>query len=947
VEQASLIPVNAPFSPENKPSFAFRLTISAIANDSSLGRFSLKSNQVAPFTVFLNRDILAEKLELAGLANTILLGENQFEDLSPEKITMVLNDTWKPLDAGLSVKELPGNGKYELVSNRIFIDKPLSNEIEKLQLPHETILTYLVNSFRTKSKSTPYSFLTAASPAMLPGEIMPGDIVINEWLARDLEIKPGDSLSLDYFVIGPLRKLTGNSRNFKVSTIIPTSGSFTDSTLMPRFPGLSDAGNCRDWNTGVPIDLKRIRDKDEQYWDSFRGTPKGLIALSTGVNMWSNPFGEYTSVRFTKASIHPDSLLSTLMHKVHPEDLGMMVLPVYSEGLFSAGNAVDFGQLFMGLSFFIIAAGIILIVLIFSLNTSSRSVETALLSGLGLPHRLILRIRVAESAVVIILGSVFGAAAGILYNLLLVKALNTVWQGALQTNMLEIHIRFISLISGACIGFLLAFVTILLITRLKLKEQVAGLLKVSRQFSQVKQKNFSPGNLYISFVGLLLAALLISYSVQSEAYENPALFLAAGAFFLFGSIFGIAWMLEKLHHTRDYSGLSIFLLALKNAGRSKGRSLTVVTLLAIGVFSIIITGAYRKTFSGTETEKRSGTGGYLFWTDTSLPFPFDLNDPAVQKKYLLTDTLVSSQIHFEQFLSLDGDDASCLNLNQVRRPRILGVHSETFDMRDAFSFIALPNDSAKDHPWLLLKENMGKDVIPGVADQSVIQYGLKKSLGDTLYYLNERGEKLKIILVGGLENSVFQGNLLIDYEQFLLHFPSAGSSRVMLIDVPTGRKEKFESIMNRSFADYGIELSATSVRLADFNTVENTYLSVFMILGGLGLIIGTLGLAIVLFRNITERRHEFALLSALGLKDNQLLRLIMTENIFLLLSGLGCGSLAAFLAILPSWLSPGFHTQTLLILIILLMVVLSGFIWIWIPARNAISGNRADALRNE
>jgi ABC-type antimicrobial peptide transport system permease subunit len=945
VEKASLIPLNAPFSPENRPSVAFRLTICGIADDYSLGRFSLKSNQVAPFTVFMNRDALSEKLELAGLSNFILLGENKNHDLSSEKISNIFAGIWKPIDAGLLLKDLPEPGNYELVSNRVFIDLPVSNEIEKMDVQHDNMMSYLVNSIHTKADSTPYSFVTASPSSMLPADTKEGDIVINDWLANDLGIKQGDSVSLDYFVIGPLRKLNEKGRKFRVSAVIPTRGSFTDSTMMPDFPGLSEAGSCRDWNTGVPIDLKRIRDKDELYWDVYKGTPKALISLKDGLSMWTNSFGQYTSIRFHQNNINQDTLLNRLMHRISPEQLGMRVTSVYSEGLASAGNAVDFGQLFLGLSFFIIASGLLLIFLIFSLNAASRSTETALLSGLGLSSRLILRIRIAESFVVVLLGSIFGALAGIFYNFMLVKALNTIWQGAVQTNMLGIHIRFWSLFLGAGIGFILAFATIILVSRRNLKEQITELLKGNQQYSPPETKRFLRRNYFISIIALLCAALLTLYSLFSGAYEDPALFLTAGALFLIGSIYGISWALDKFRESNNDSRLSIFILALKNASRKKARSLTVVLLLAIGVYSIILTGAYRKTFSGAENQKSSGTGGYLFWAETSLPIPADLNTPEVQNKYLTGP--LSPQIHFEQFHSLEGDDASCLNLNQVNRPRILGAHPENFANRKAFSLTTLLNKKAKEQPWLELQKDFGKDVIPAFADQSVIQYGLKRSLGDTLIYLNEAGERIKILLAGGLDNSVFQGSLLIDDSHFRKHFPSSGGSSVMLIDAPLSEESALMETMNRSFSDYGIELTKATVRLATFNTVENTYLTVFMILGGLGLIIGTFGLAIVLFRNILERRKEFALLSAIGFRDKQIVHLILTENLFLLLSGMGCGILSAFISILPSFLSPVFHTQILPVLVILILVLLSGLLWIWIPARSAIRGNTAEVLRNE
>ena len=59
-------------------------------------------------------------------------------------------------------------------------------------------------------------------------------------------------------------------------------------------------------------------------------------------------------------------------------------------------------------------------------------------------------------------------------------------------------------------------------------------------------------------------------------------------------------------------------------------------------------------------------------------------------------------------------------------------------------------------------------------------------------------------------------------------------------------------------------MTATAERLAAYLSVENTYLTTFQALGGLGLVLGSLGMAVVLLRAIWERRAELALLRALG-----------------------------------------------------------------------------------
>ena len=81
--------------------------------------------------------------------------------------------------------------------------------------------------------------------------------------------------------------------------------------------------------------------------------------------------------------------------------------------------------------------------------------------------------------------------------------------------------------------------------------------------------------------------------------------------------------------------------------------------------------------------------------------------------------------------------------------------------------------------------------------------------------------------------------------------------------------------------------------------MQNTYLSTFQSLGGLGLLLGTLGLAAVQLRNVLERRGELALLRAAGFRRRTLAWLVLLEHAALLLAGLGVGTLAALLAVLP------------------------------------------------
>jgi ABC-type antimicrobial peptide transport system permease subunit len=938
---------NAPFVSEKEPLITFRLKVSTLTDDRQMGRFSLKSNQSAPFTVFINLAALARKVELTGNANVLLFADSKNRYLTISKLDSLLHKTWKPEDAGIEFRNLPGNGNYEIRSGRIFIDDNTAKAIKTSIPGAKPVLTYLVNSVSANGRSTPYSFVTAKDSILPKQQLSEQEILISDWLASDLSVKPGDSLTLRYFKMGSFRKLVEDSTRFRIKMILPITDPEFDPTLMPDFPGMSDAGNCRDWETGAPVNLDKIRDKDEKYWNDYRGTPKAFISIAAGQKIWDNAFGHATAFRFQADTAALLSIKSNLMKHLNPAENGLIINDVYSEGKSAAANSTDFGGLFLSLSFFIIAAALMLTALLFSLHAQKRMSETAVLATLGFSKKLIIRILFFESIVVVLTGSLLGAVSGIFYNKFLLLGLNTLWQDAVNTSMLQVHLEPATLILGFASGAILALLTLLFVLlrnlRKPLSEMVKGIDFQSPAGNRLRKKiSFAVANLFF-----VAAFALISFLIFSNQAVHSELFLSAGGLIL---VAGIALLNGTLLHAEQKPKNILpgfFTLILRNVNLKRRRTITAIALLAVGTFLVIITGANRKTFYGAENTRHSGTGGFLFWAESTVPVLYDLNSIEGKEKYGLSDETALQNIRYLQMLRLEGNDASCLNLNQVLQPAMLGVNPDYFDQTQSFSFLKLDPSVKEKQPWISLNKELANGVIPGFADQTVIQWGLRKKVGDTLLYIDERGKTLKVKLIGGLDNSVFQGNVLVSAELFRQYFPSAGGSRVMLIDGAFNERTQISRRLEYLFQDYGMIVTPTSERLAQFNSVENTYLSVFMMLGGLGIIIGTIGLGIVLLRNLAERKQEIALYQAIGFKHKYILKLILTENLFILLAGIGIGVVGAFAGILPSFLSPAFQFPVNYLSGIILLIVLNGFIWIYFPIKSSLRQNLIQSLRKE
>jgi ABC-type antimicrobial peptide transport system permease subunit len=170
--------------------------------------------------------------------------------------------------------------------------------------------------------------------------------------------------------------------------------------------------------------------------------------------------------------------------------------------------------------------------------------------------------------------------------------------------------------------------------------------------------------------------------------------------------------------------------------------------------------------------------------------------------------------------------------------------------------------------------------------------------------------------------------------------------RFFLADLD-GKDESGAIAMEEKFSDEGLDLSRTEALLTELLAVQNTYLSTFQSLGGLGLLLGTLGLAAVQVRNVVQRRRELALLRATGFRNQQLSALILHEHGLLLFGGLLVGTVAALVVVLPHILFGGASIPVWSLLTTLAMVVVVGIISGWFAQRSLQGASLISALRDE
>lgn len=911
-------------------------------------------------------------------------------------------------DLGIRVRLLEKQRCLSLERSSTLLDDSLvakaSGVASRLGLRPFPILTYLANHIRTGERQTPYSLVTAVDEGQFAewsaGQIQsvlhprkgdsgkppvasslesPPPIWLNEWAARDLNAQAGDPITLDYYVWEEEGRLVTRTAAFRLRGVLPIEGLAADRDLAPEYPGISDSDTLSDWDPPFPMNLGWIRPKDEDYWKQYRTTPKAFVLLDEGRKLWKSRFGSLTSLRLlpgqaSPAASMPEDLASTLnrfhtelLGAINPLELGFALVPVRAQGLAASQGATDFGEYFAYFSFFLVASALLLSALLFRLGVEQRLREIGLLKAVGFAASQIRSLFLTEGLLLAGLGSLAGLFGAFLYGKLMMFGLRTWWVGAVGTSHLLLHLSPASLFLGAIGGFLSSLACIAWTLHRLAPAPPRGLLSGSwlsgtRTQGAGRDQMGLPGPRPFFLSVLRLSPLQASMAAASFG----AVLLAASAlqrmgqvagFFGAGTLFLIALLALQGHWLRRrgrnlagrWGGWAIAALGFRNATHRPGRSILCISLIAFAAFIIVAVESFRRDGHSTSSSPQSGTGGFALFAQSLLPLLHDPDTKEGREALNLdaSDNPLLDSLKVFRFRVRQGEDTSCLNLYEPRSPRILAPTNAFLELgRFSFQGSLAASEAEQRNPWLLLHRKFPDGAIPVIGDANSLTYVLHLKLGQDWLIHRGGAEPVRVRVVGALADSLFQRELLMSEAHFKRLFPEVPGYRFFLLDVPRARQAETSQFLEERLADYGFDVLSSQAQLASFHRVENTYLSTFQALGGLGLLLGTLGLAIVLLRNILERRRELALLQVVGYRPWHLSLMILAETAQLLVCGLATGTLCALLAIAPALSArgslPAFSLGSLL-----LAVLLAGLGSSVLATRAALRARLIEALRAE
>ena len=971
------IPTDSLLGRRDDATLTLRLRVSAIVPAEDVAAFDLNPRQAPPRNAFVPMKTLGDALDQADRVNALLIAAPAW---NPEALAVRLKHLLTLGDLGLKIRVDETRGYLSVESDAFLISPALEQHLlataKQMDLPAESVLAYLANEIYVDSrpdKIVPYSTVAALedpralSPSIIePAEhpdftLAPAQIILNEWAANDLGAKLGDRIRMKYYVNESSGTLRTEEASFDLVAIVGPRGPADDPGFVPDYPGVTDTKRLTDWDPPFPVNLRLIRDKDEEYWEQHRTTPKAFLTLADGRRLWAAgeaPYGRITALRlypkkdqsFADAS---RAFTATFFQNLAPAAVGFRFDPIRQRVHDAGEGTTDFGGLFIGFSFFLIIAAAMLVALMFRLGIERRAREVGLLAALGFAPARIRRMLLGEGLLTAIVGAVIGLVVARGYAWFMIVGLRTWWADAANTPFLRLHDTATSYALGYAISIVIALIAMLWslrgLTRTSPHVLLAGAVESGRGVAKKKRGSVSG---WLTLLTAAAAVLFCTMNLYSNALSQSLAFFLGGAALLTTALAGASyWLRRDSQATVQRGGFgALARLGLRNARRRPGRSLLTLALVSSATFVIVALQSMRLDADKETGAKDTGTGGFALRAETAIPLPYDLNTPDGRANLgiVADDENVLAATNTIPFRLRAGDDASCLNLYRPAQPRVLGA-TQAMIARGGFQFtqtLAATDEERRD-PWTLLRRRFDDGAVPVIADEGAVLWQFHSQLGGDLHVTDERGRDVALRIVGMMKWSILQGEVVIAEDRFRQLFPSVSGYGFFLIDAPAAEANNIEETLERDLTDYGFSAVGTERYLAEMFAVQNTYLTTFQTVGGLGLLLGTFGLVAVMLRNVWERRGELALMRTLGYSHAALGVLVLTENALLVAGGLTAGLVSAGLVMAPHLIAHPERIPWASTLLTFAAIFLAGMIAGTLALAPALRERLIPALRSE
>jgi putative ABC transport system permease protein len=970
------VPADSPLGRRTADSWSRRLRVAEVLPAEGLGDFSLRPTQVtgglaitslATAQAILRRAVPSANVLLSvASSGRAAAGHAKETGVAAAHDAIATHDMHdadilraavKPSldDVGLIFDTPAGSGPWRLSSRRLLLPPAADRAAERVLGPigGRPTLAFLANAMtplvdgKLAAASIPYSTVVGIDTTSLPvGDLvdeqggllaMPGpdEIVIDRWMADDLTsqgvpVAVGDSIMLQYFLPETLHgRVEEAACPLKVSGIASMRGAAVARDLVPEVEGITDEASIADWDPPFPFDRSRVRtvpphDEDDRYWKAHGATPKAFVSLDVARRLAGSRFGATTAWHMPEQPGQvADATRAALADAMPADGMGMKAVPLRAHAEAAARGSTPFGSLFLALSSFVVASGLLLEWLLFSLLVAARRRDIGILAAVGWPAARVARLLVLVAGLAAVGGVVVGSLLGPLWARLLLDWLAQAWNTGVAAGSSVVFARGTQAFAGSSLRTLVP--AAIGAAAVSLVAAAAAAWRAARlpPLTMLKSGGGEPATVRgragplvvgLAAVGPALAVALAWWARRADPQAAVGLFFGAGFAALAGLLAGVRLLLGRTAIGSHRPLRTLSDLAWRGLTHARSRAFSVAAIVACAEFLIVAVSSFAVHPPQRPQDRDAPTGGWTFMATFGSPTGIDPADPVARESLGLSDAdrEALSACTIARIRSSAGDDASCVNLYAPTQPTVLGVGA-SFIERGGFRFVdPVPGKHA--NPWTLLDreagsasagpENTTRPAIPVIIDQATAQWALKLGGIGARFELPVDGGPALFEIVGLLEPGILQGFLIVSERNFERLYPQASGYALALVDAgaadetTTGR---VAGAIAAAWADAGVTVTRTTDRLRSLQAVQNTFLAGFQALGTLGLVLGAAGVAAVQFQSVLERRGALSLMAAVGFTGARLRLVVVLETLLMVALGLAVGTLSGCLALVPAF----------------------------------------------
>lgn len=878
-----------------------RLRIRAIVEPGTWGDFALGQSQATARNAFVAMDAIA------GGAPNRIVGVS----------VAVRADQLSLDDLGLRIRRA---GDMRLLQTRTvaFTDRQLA----RIAPGGRTLAVHIAQTIRCASGVVSYGVIASDSAAQLA----PDAVVLNDEVAKDLGAKVGDQVELNMILSRPDGSTGTQSLSLKVARIDPIGAGLFVPEVTTEIAGMTTAQRLNDWHAPFPVDMSKISPADERYWDQHRATPKAIIADSVMQQLWSASGFEgdraVTSIVLDE-SASPDKVIA-LGVSADPQWQGV---DLRRQALTAGQGSSDFAGLFVAMSFFMVAGAILAAIGIARTALESRLTELGLAEALGLDRWQWHRWLMLEQMVVVVPAALLGIVLGVLYAVVMLGLFGRLSKSVWEMPPILLDVRWPIIPAGLLIAVLVLVVSWWQVRR-ELRRPVRELLGSVQELPAYSGPRHA--GKWRGAVGLLTACAAVAMARGGVLNVGAAYFLASAGMLL------ASWgALARIASGRIPGKPRRISLIFHVALAQPRRMMLTFAIFAVATLVLSSVALYRTGAVGADiTDKNGAGGGFALRLTMPGENRIDLSSAQGLGRMGMAGPLPAS-VHLYPLAMSGGTEGGCLNLARPAEMQVLGV-SQAFAARGAFD---VRTDRSGGNPWSLLDE--AGPVVPVFGDEETMQWIEQRHLGDE-FDTPIGGRPTRVRLAGAVRGGMFSGQLLMSEANFRRLMPERSGYGMYLIECSPADLPAVRDYLKPLLQD-GALLESTDRIIARVASVQQLYMTMFLVLGSLGLLLGGAGVMSVVVRDATQRRSELALMQASGLSNGRIAGVFSLGHLLPVVAGLAAGCISAC----TGYLATGLPMQLMMATVIpLALAILVGAV-VYLLGRVVQPRDLTLALRSE